>query len=148
MREPRYKGVGAVGRGARGGLEEKKKTQTEGERRKEKKLDRNLGYCLVQRRYHRRRGSSVLDVTAAGRNEDMRGLLTQRPPPVSGQCSRFVFLSFSGLVIASVFRTERLFSSGLQEHKSLPPIKKSDILWRPFPHQTALFQNVPPLAGC
>lgn len=80
----------------------KKEKQTERGRRRKgsiKKSDRNLGYCLVQRRHHRQRGGSVLDVTAAGRNEDTGGLFCNGRPS-SGQCSPF----FPSFVLGSNYR--------------------------------------------
>lgn len=101
--------------------------QTEGGRRKKKKKrkksDRNLGYCLVQRRYHRRGGGgSVLDVTAAGRNEDTRGLL-RNGRPASGQCSRYFFpfiVGFNHRERISNRATVQFSAAKIQ--KSPPPI--------------------------
>lgn len=83
-------------------------------------------------------------MTAAGRNEDTRGLL-RNGRPASGQCSPYFFPLLSVLIIASVFRTERLFSSALQKYKSPPPFKKSDIIYGDlFPTKLRLFQ----MFGC
>lgn len=124
--------------------------QTEGGSRKKKKRRKKIGqeFRLLSRAAAisppGRGGGSVLDVTAAGRNGDTRGLL-RNGRPASGQCSRYLFLLLSVLIIASVFRTERLFSSALQRYKSPPPFKKSDIIYGDlFPTKLRLFQ----MFGC
>lgn len=95
----------------------------------------------MQRRYHRRGagGGSVLHVTAAGRNEDTRGLL-RNGRPASGQCSRYFFPFIVG------FNHRERISNRATVQFSAAKIQKSPPHSRSLTLYTATFS--PPNCAC